>query len=828
MKGLLKWMVGLAVLLLVAGACLAADVAITLRGRVVDEDGLPVGEAQVKLELASGQVYLATTDDAGSFSVANLAAGEYAARIVKPGFFILEGQKITLAADSGEFGFTLNHSEELREKVNVTAPANQVETTETTQKTTLTDREIRDIPVPSSHDLIQSLIALPQVLLDNNRLLHIAGSRTTQQQYLLNGFEIGEPVDNALVARFSVDAVRSAEVQTGRFGAEYMHPGSAVLSFDTPDGDDHWRFSATDFFPGINVQHGVQLGNYYPRVEISGPIVPGELWFSQAFSVQRTLSVMRGLPSGADTSTVWAGDSLSRLLWHISSRHSLVLSFLYNDGDYFDLGLDALNPVSTTLTQHTHQVFGSVKDQYWFYDTLVEFGFAGHDSHVDFQPQGDAPYQQLVDGSAGNYFQTTQQDGRRYQAFFDVTRAGLNWHGKHTVSAGANVSSVRLEQASTRGEIDAYYADGTTLSRVTTFTGPGAFGVSNTLAGAFAQDAWTINKHFLAVAGVRTDWDRLTQSAIAEPRASLNWMPFATQGKPFADQGKPSAEKTAKFSVGWGLYDVPLNLSVIGQTDDQGQVDTLYSSTGTATAGPATSRFVMGPGGLRQPYFDITSAGWQQRFGANTIVSVELLARNEHRGLVFETATPGQIGSEFLLESTRRDKYRGVTLSARHSFHGGAEAFGSYTRSRANSDQVLDPALGALYFAAQQSGPLLWDAPNRFLGWANVPTPVWGILFSCLLEYRTGYPFSLVNQQQFLVGAANSQRFPDYASLNIGLEKKFRFRGYLFAVRGSVINLMGRANPNVVVNNVDAPNFLAFTGGQGRAFTGRLRFIGKK
>jgi len=816
-KGLLKWLVGLAALLLVAWVCCAADTAITLRGRVVDENGLPVGEAQVKLELAGGQFFLATTDDAGAFSIANLAAGEYTAHIAKPGFFILEGQKITLAADSGEFAFTLNHSEELREKVDVTAPANQVETTETTQKTTLTGTEIRDIPVASSHDLIQSLIALPQVLLDNNGLLHIAGSRTTQQQYLLNGFEIGEPVDNALIARFSVDAVRSAEVQTGRFGVEYMHPGSAVLSFDTPDGDDHWRFNATDFFPGINVQQGIQLGNFYPRVEISGPIAPGGLWFSQAFSVQHTLSVMRGLPAGQpDTSTVWAGDSLSRLLWHISSRHSLVFSILYNDADYFDLGLDALDPESTTLTQHTHQVFGSVKDQYWFHDTLVEFGFAGHDSHDDFEPQGDAPYQQFVDGSAGNYFQTTQQEGRRWQGFFDVTRAGLNWHGKHTVSGGANVSSVRLDQASTRGEIQAYYSDNTTLSRVTTFTGPGSFGVANTMAGAFAQDAWSISKKFLVMAGLRTDWDRLTKSALAEPRASLNWMPFA--------------EKTAKFSIGWGLYDVPLNLSVIGQTEDQAQVDTLYNSTGAATSGPETSRFVMGPGGLRQPYFDITSAGWQQRFGASTIVSVELLAREEQRGLVFETATPGQIGSAFLLESSRRDKYRGATVSGRHSFKNGAEAFASYTRSRADSDQVLDPTLGAMYFAAQQGGPLSWDAPNRFLGWASVPTPIWGILFSCLLDYRTGYPFSEVNQQQFLVGAANSQRFPDYASVNIGLEKKFRFRGYLFAVRGSVINLFDRQNADVVINNVDAPmnQFLTFNGGQGRAFTGRLRFIGKK
>ena len=77
-----------------------------------------------------------------------------------------KGQKFELAADSGEISFTLNHAEELREQVDVTAPANQIETSETPQKITLTTQEIRDIPVPSSHDLAESLILLPQVLLD--------------------------------------------------------------------------------------------------------------------------------------------------------------------------------------------------------------------------------------------------------------------------------------------------------------------------------------------------------------------------------------------------------------------------------------------------------------------------------------------------------------------------------------------------------------------------------------------------------------------------------------------------------------------------------------
>jgi hypothetical protein len=136
--------------------------------------------------------------------------------------------------------------------------------------------------------------------------------------------------------------------------------------------------------------------------------------------------------------------------------------------------------------------------------------------------------------------------------------------------------------------------------------------------------------------------------------------------------------------------------------------------------------------------------------------------------------------------------------------------------------------LGAIYVAAQQSSALAWDAPNRLLTWGWTPTHIWGVQFSYFFEYRTGYPFSIVNLEQQLVEQPNSRRFPDYASLNVGLEKKFGFWGYLWAVRLSVINILGRENPDTVVNNIAAPNFGTFSGGQGRAFTARVRFVGKK
>ncbi len=812
-------------LLLVCTSGVAADTPLTLHGRALDENGLPVSNVQVKLEGLNKAVFTTTTDDAGYFSIANLAPGSYTVEMEKVGFFLLRDETIHLAPDSTEFSFTLNHAQEVREKVDVLADPNRIEPTETQQSATLTSDEIFYIPIPSSHDLQQSLIALPPILRDAQDILHVAGARATDSQFLLDGFEVGSPIDNSLTMRLIVDALRTAEVETGRFGAEYAHPGAALLKFETPEGDNHWRFNATDFIPGINVQEGAHLGNYYPRMTFSGPIVKDKFWFLQSFAVYHTFDIQKDVPSGPNTQENWGGDSFSRLLWNVTPNDSLHVSFLYNNESDVNVGLDALHPQSTTTDNSNNRLFGSVKNQLWVNHTLFEVGFGEDRTYGDSNPQGTAPYILLVNGAQGNFYQSLERKSRRHQVFADAIHPSLKWHGTHTLSGGVNFSIVEVIQYGDRGEIQALDA-AQRLVRQTTFTSYPQWDLTNYLAGVFFQDTWMLNKHWVLQAGARGDWDQFVHAAIAEPRASANYLPFS--------------DGSAKFSVGWGIYNAPLNLAVIGQTQDQWQVDTLYAYGNACTppqtvcsTGPATSIFKLPAGGLQQPYFDITSAGWQQRFGNNTIVSVELLARNGHHGLVYETLNPGQIGSVFLLQTSRRDKYRAATVSARHSFKNGASLFGSYTRSKANTDQDLDPVLGQLYFTPQQGGPLSWDAPNRALSWGTFPTKIWDIDLAFLFEYRTGYPFSSINQQQFLVGAPNDRRFSDYASLDISLEKKFRFGKYLFAVRGSVINLTDRQNPDVVVNNVDAvcpgviPCYGTFEGGQGRAFTGRLRFLGR-
>jgi hypothetical protein len=799
--------------LLVSTSPRAADLA-QCSGLVSDENGVPLAAAQIKLEDSTGNIYRTETDGAGRFTLRNLPASDYKLEVRKEGFFVIAARPLALQPGLNELNLTLNHAEEVHEQVQVTAPANQIDPQDTAQRNTLTAHDIRDIPVASPHILAQSLTALPEVTQDNANNLHIAGARSSETQYLLDGFEIGDPVNGQLTSRFNVDATRAAEVQTGNFGAGYAHAGSSILSLETPDGDDRWRFGTTNPAPGINVQEGIHLGDWYPRFTFSGPLQRGRFWFSDSISLQHTFAAVKFLPDGANTWENWSGDNLLRLQYNITPKHILHATILYNRAYDTNVGLDTLDPVSTTVTGDQQRNFGSLKDQLWLRDTLFEFGVAADDGTLDFIPQGRQPYVLLVNGSTGNYFQRLHQRGRRSQAVVNVIAASRHWHGTHQIAAGVNVAALTYSLSAERGEIQALRADNT-LVRQTIFSGPTSPYLSNTQAGAYAQDTWSISKYLVVQAGLRTDWDRFTQSAMAGPRLSANLLPLG--------------DDTSKISIGWGIYNAPLNLSLIGQTLDQQQIDTFYDATGKIVVGsPAVSQFVRPASGLQQPRFTISSAGLQQKFAHNTLLTLNLLARNGSHGFAYVDQQPAQTGGIFLLEDTRKDRYRSATLSLLHVFSESMEVYGAYTRSIAHSNEVLNPSLGSIFFAAQQSAPVAWDAPNRLLSWGWAPTHIWAIQLSYFFEYRTGFPYSVINLQQQLVGPPNSSRFPVYSSLNLGIEKKFGFRGYLWGVRVEAVNALGRQNPDTIVNNFDAPNFGAFSGGQGRAFTLRVRFIGRK
>jgi len=132
-----------------------------------------------------------------------------------------------------------------------------------------------------------------------------------------------------------------------------------------------------------------------------------------------------------------------------------------------------------------------------------------------------------------------------------------------------------------------------------------------------------------------------------------------------------------------------------------------------------------------------------------------------------------------------------------------------------------------------------WDTPNRFLtwGWAPIPKSIVPRFFAFLtrdtdlaylVEYRTGFPFGVVNEEGLMVGNPNARRLPSYFNVNLHFERRFRLLHYLWAWRFGVNNITNNGNPNVVNNNIDSRAFLTYGRGQRRAFNVRLRFLGRR
>jgi outer membrane receptor protein involved in Fe transport len=90
---------------------------------------------------------------------------------------------------------------------------------------------------------------VPGVLQDGFGQVHVDGSESGQTFDQLDGFNINAVSSGAFTMRVNVDALRSVEVESSRYPVEYGKGSGGIISLRTRMGDDHFRFSGTDFLP---------------------------------------------------------------------------------------------------------------------------------------------------------------------------------------------------------------------------------------------------------------------------------------------------------------------------------------------------------------------------------------------------------------------------------------------------------------------------------------------------------------------------------------------------------------------------------------------------
>jgi len=827
-------------------ACAHAQNSQPITITVLDENGAGVADARVELTAPDGSSLRCRTSPTGVCVVAASTVVHYKARVEKENFYAAEAADLHFdAAKAAEF--TLLREREGREVVNVTESAPAIDPEQVSSREQISGVDIINLPYPTTRDYRYALNYIPQVINDIYNQPHITGAETYQTLVLFDGFNVTQPANGQLLLRVSTDAFRSVNVETSRISTEYGKSSGGVIQLNTATGDDHFRFVATDFLPSLQDKRGVTLDKLTPRLTFSGPISKGHAWFYDAIDGEYDNIIMTELPPGSDSDIFWRLGNLFKIQDNLTSRNILTANFNVNFAHDQHYGLSLQNPQLSTPILDEPLYQASLKDQYYLRSgQLLETGFGFNRYILDELPRGTEPYFLNPNQAGGSYYFTAHTTADRWQLYSNLFFRPLNWHGNHQIKVGVDLDRLRYDFNFLRQPIsylptvESLPASGCQVNpspctRYSQFSNPSANERYNAEFSGYAQDRWLVTNRFLVEGGLRLDWDEIVRSAMVSPRLAATYV--------------LSQAADTKISAGIGLfYDATPSFLIVRPQAGM-RIDYFYNpTTGAPVSGPVTSAFSLPPFALEAPRYLNWSIGFEQKLPARIYFKAEFLEKRSSNGFDYNWLNPVNLGNpgtctpctaQFQLQNIRTDRFDSFEINLRRNFENGHLITGSYIRSRAHSDQVLDLNVDNPVFSTQQPGPYPWDAPNRFLSWGFLP--LWSLPlikkldFGYSTEYRTGFPFYLVNNQQQFVTQSGVPtvvpeflRFPQYFTLNTHIEKRFHAFGLYWAVRGGFDNITGRKNYGFVNNDVNSPEFLTYSGYSGRAFTGRIRFLGKK
>jgi hypothetical protein len=300
----------------------------------------------------------------------------------------------------------------------------------------------------------------------------------------------------------------------------------------------------------------------------------------------------------------------------------------------------------------------------------------------------------------------------------------------------------------------------------------------------------------------------------------------------------PFAAGRTRIAGGFSITHDAVPLEPFGRPFDQTGLTTEYDSGGGAVGPPVYTTFTVGPA-LAIPGASNWNVSVDHKLGEHLSTGVNYLRRRGTQQFAFvNTLDPnarpsllplpnGTAPGVYQLGNQRRDDYDAVQFTLRQTLSGQFEWMVSYTRSRALSNGVLDIHATEPLQVLMDAVPMPWDVPHRALAWAYLPLPFRNWSIAALVDARSGFPFSIVEENGVVVGDVSSHRYPFNFDLNLGIERTLTIHGYRFALRGGGNNITNHKNPTAVNNVVGSPQYLQFLGDEGRHYVIRVRFFGR-
>lgn len=235
-----------------------------IRGFVYNvADGSPASYVNIFIvEAKAGDL----SDDKGFYSVSNLKPGTYTFVCYGLGYDTIR-EKVTLKP-----GQTLQKNVYIREnsyeikEVKISAEKQKKKTDAYVSVVSITPKDLKSIPtVGGAPDLVQYLQLLPGVVFsgDQGGQLYIRGGSPVMNRVMLDGMTIYNPFHSiGLFSVFDADIIKSADVYSAGFGAEYGGRVSAIVDVRTREGNKN------------KLSGRVNVNPFTSKVLLEGPLKP--------------------------------------------------------------------------------------------------------------------------------------------------------------------------------------------------------------------------------------------------------------------------------------------------------------------------------------------------------------------------------------------------------------------------------------------------------------------------------------------------------------------------------------------------------------------------
>ena len=761
-------------------------------------EGVRVPSVTVSLRSVDGNIVVGqtTSDSIGQVTFPDVPTGRYIVRAVRDGFADSESSPFNVRAGETEQVLVEMRLTFVRESVEVVVPANSP--TESLQPVAVSDvlsGAKMDIQPLAGDDFQSLLTVLPSVIRGPEGRLRVKGGAPTTGALQLSSASLNDPSTGDFDLELPSGAVESVEVLSNPFAAEYGRFSTSVTQVRTKRGTREWIFKPDNLVPGFGKGFAF-VNKFEPRLSISGPLKRDRLFLGQYLQYRYAQTPVKSLPGNPQLG-LESFDSFTRLDAALSPRHALTGGVIYFPRKITNATLSTFRPPETTPTFTQSGFSAGLADRLILSAySVLESTVAVRTFEVDQKTQGQQPMVYAPQGQSGNFFNRQERNVRSFQFVEALTFSKDDWLGQHVFKVGLDFQHSRFDGDHYSQQLDVVRLDGSLAERTTyapSLTHPE---VGGTEVAVFAQDRWRVNDRLSFELGIRADRDDVVERVNYSPRVGM------------AVSLLPEGRGILRGGFGKFAERTPLTVGAFTQYDVQ--TVTRFAADGTRLGAPVTLTHVI-DGALKTPESIVQTVAWDQRFGRRFFFKSAYLHRN---GSHAYTINPDPGLGQLALGALGESKYWELETTGRFLASEHRDLSVSYVRSHSTRDlNDYDQFFGNFrnpIIRPNENSLSPTDVPNRLIVRGSIGLAGQWVL-SPLYEWRTGFPWSAVNEFQDFVGPRNhSGRLPTVSTLDFTLVRPWRFRKYRFSAGLKIYNLFDTGDERDVQSNITSPDYGKF------------------